>query len=100
MSQAITEILASRVPRQDDVAQHCALSLRTLQRRLQEAGSSYQQLLDEVRFVQAKTQLSSTQKPLHSIAEQLGFIEPRSFFRFFKRRAGVTPGEYRKQHKA
>ncbi|WBE24750.1 helix-turn-helix domain-containing protein [Denitrificimonas caeni] len=100
MSQAIAEILASRVPRQEDVAQHCALSLRTLQRRLHEAGSSYQQLLDEVRFTQAKTQLSSTQKPLHSIAEQLGFIEPRSFFRFFKRRAGVTPGQYREQHKA
>lgn len=100
VSQAIAEILASRVPRQEDVAQHCALSLRTLQRRLQEAGSSYQQLLDEVRFAQAKTQLTGTQKPLHSIAEQLGFIEPRSFFRFFKRRAGVTPGQYRKQHKA
>lgn len=99
VSQAIEEILASRVPRQEEVAQHCALSLRTLQRRLQEAGSSYQQLLDEVRFAQAKTQLTGTQEPLHSIAEQLGFIEPRSFFRFFKRRAGITPGQYRKQHK-
>lgn len=98
VKQVIHEVLASRVPRQEEVAQRCTMSLRTLQRRLQDAGTSYQQLLDEVRFALAKQQLKNTQQPLHSIAEQLGFIEPRSFFRFFKRRAGLTPGEYRKQH--
>ncbi len=76
----IQEVLGSHVPRQEEVAQRCKISLRTLQRRLQDAGSSYQQLLDEVRFDLAKQQLQNTQQPLHSIAEQLGFIEPRSFF--------------------
>lgn len=94
----ITEVLSSRIPRQEEIAQRCNMTLRTLQRRLQEAGTHYQQLLDEVRFTQAKNQLINTQQALPSIAEQLGFIEPRSFFRFFKRRAGVTPGVYRSQH--
>lgn len=98
IKQVIEDLLGHCIPRQEEVAQRSALSLRTLQRRLQEAGSSYQQLLDEVRFKLAKEQLTRTQQPLHSIAEQLGFMEPRSFFRFFKRRAGITPGEYRKQH--
>ncbi len=98
IKQVIEDLLGHCIPRQEEVAQRCTLSLRTLQRKLQDAGTSYQQLLDEVRFKIAKQQLTRTQQPLHSIAEQLGFIEPRSFFRFFKRRAGITPGEYRNQH--
>ena len=99
VKQHILEEFGHAIPRQESIAKRCNISVRSLQRRLQEADSSYQQLLDEVRLEQAKRQLQNTQLPLQLIAEQLGFIEPRSFFRFFKQRTGRTPSAYRDQHR-
>ena len=79
--------------RQQDEIMH--LSQRTLQRRLQEENSSFQQLLDETRRELAVQYLAQPDRSLLEIAYLLGFADPSNFFRAFRRWFGTTPGEYR-----
>ncbi|MDF2488314.1 MAG: AraC family transcriptional regulator [Pseudomonas sp.] len=77
------------------LAQQMNCSSRTLRRHLQALGSSYQQLLDELRFVRAKQLLADEQIPIYRIAEALGFSEPASFRHAFQRWSGVAPSHFR-----
>ena len=81
----------------DQLAQRLHMSGRTLQRRLQDCQSSFQQLLDEERQRRARNLLSSTGLPLIRISEQLGFSESSAFTRAFRRWEGMTPLKYRKK---
>ncbi|WP_062379874.1 AraC family transcriptional regulator [Pseudomonas abietaniphila] len=77
------------------LAQKMNCSERTLRRHLQATGSSYQQLLDELRFERAKQLLQEEQLPIHRIAEALGFSETASFRHAFIRWSGVAPSQFR-----
>ncbi|MCY1174744.1 putative HTH-type transcriptional regulator [compost metagenome] len=70
-------------------------SARTLRRHLHELGTSYQELLDELRFERAKQLLADNQLPIYRIAEALGFSETASFRHAFMRWSGVAPSHYR-----
>ena len=70
-------------------------SERTLRRHLQANGSSYQELLDELRFERAKQLLQEDQWPIYRIAEELGFSETASFRHAFSRWSGVAPSQFR-----
>ena len=74
------------------------MSERTLQRRLAEEGSSYQQLLTDTRRQLAERHLAEGRLPATEIAILLGYSEPSVFFRAFRQWTGLTPGEYRSQH--
>ncbi|MNO03899.1 HTH-type transcriptional regulator VirS [compost metagenome] len=76
------------------------MNLRTLQRHLQQAGTSYQRILDELRQELAGRYLADSDLPIQEIALRLGFSEPRSFHRSFKAWTGRTPGEYRQQRQS
>lgn len=95
--QVLCRLLPQGEPRREAVAEALHLSERTLQRRLQEEGSSYQQLLDDTRRELAQQYLAAPQMTLLEIAYLLGFAEPSNFFRAFRRWFGVTPGEYRER---
>jgi len=71
------------------------MSERTLQRRLREEGTTYQATLERTRHYLARDLLRNTQMSLAEVAVQLGFSEPSTFFRAFKRWEGATPGQYR-----
>lgn len=77
------------------VAEKLHVSVRTLRRQLSEEHSSYQRILDEVRFGLAREYLLETTLPLHEIASLLGYTEPGNFTHAFKRWAGVTPYGFR-----
>lgn len=79
----------------DQLAQQLQMSGRTLQRKLQECGTSFQQLLDEERRRRACALLLSTDYPLTRISEQLGFSESSAFTRAFRRWEAMAPLEYR-----
>jgi AraC-like DNA-binding protein len=68
---------------------------RTLRRRLEEHGTSYKALLDEVRRELAYHYVGTTEEPLAAVAARLGFTEPSTFYRAFKRWSGTTPAAYR-----
>lgn len=81
----------------DRVAEKMGMSGRSLQRKLQEQGSSFQQVYDDYRHQRAIELLQNDNLPLLNISLQLGFSESSTFYRAFKRWQGVTPGEYRQQ---
>ena len=74
-----------------EVAAHFFLSQRTLSRRLEDEGSSFRELVDDVREGVAAELLETAKLSVESVAERLGYAEPASFIRAFKRWTGVTP---------
>lgn len=95
----IKGLLLEGIPRKEVVAKRLGLTERTLQRKLQQFDSSYQQILDEIRQEQAQELLLNTELSVQDIASRLGFSEPRSFHRSFKAWLNMTPGEFREQEK-
>jgi AraC-like DNA-binding protein len=87
--------LAHGEPDRAELARTLNLSERTLQRRLADEGSSYQQLLSDTRQQLAERYLDDGQLPAAEIALLLGYSEPSVFFRAFRNWTGLTPGEYR-----
>ena len=80
------------------IAEDLGMSARTLHRRLQAEGISYQELLDQVRLDIAAAQLASGRHSIVSIAERVGFSQPSTFHRAFKSWTGLTPAEYQQRH--
>jgi AraC-like DNA-binding protein len=74
------------------------LTERTFMRHLQAEGSSFQQLLDEVRQERACWLLANTHNTVEDIAYALGYEDASNFSRTFKRWCGQTPKAYRQQH--
>ncbi|AZD71960.1 AraC family transcriptional regulator [Pseudomonas chlororaphis] len=93
--QALCRLLPQGEPKREAVAQTLHLSQRTLQRRLQEEGTSFQTLLDDTRRELAEQYLAQPSMTLLEIAYLLGFADPSNFFRAFRRWFDATPGEYR-----
>lgn len=94
----IRQLLAAQLnaaPGLDGLAEQLNCSARTLRRHLKELGCSYQELLDELRFEQAKRMLCEDQLPIYRIAEALGFSETASFRHAFVRWSGVAPSQFR-----
>jgi AraC-like DNA-binding protein len=77
------------------VARVLAVSPRTLQRRLTDEGTSFQQLLDDVRRETAERHLNDSVLAIAEISFVLGYSEPAAFHRAFKRWHRVTPQTYR-----
>lgn len=93
--EQIRASLGQRLPRKEQIAAELGLNMRTLHRRLQEEGTTWQAILDELRQSLALRYLSTTELPQATIAERLGYSDIRSFQRSFRRHNGMTPGEYR-----
>ncbi len=87
------QLLAAGDLSKDKLATSMNISSRTLQRRLEQANTSYQEALSHIRFELAK-QLLRDKVDSQSICTQLGFSEPRSFFRRFKQWSGMTTREF------
>lgn len=80
----------------DSVARQLHRSERTLRRHLQRLNTSFQRLLDEVRYDKARQLLIQTDLPIYLIAEQLGYSETASFRHAFQRWSGQPPSLYRR----
>lgn len=77
------------------VAKHLSMSVRQLQRHLQQQNSTYQQRVQEVRQVLAIQYLQDPYLSLHEIALLLSYSEQSAFQRAFKQWMGVTPQQWR-----
>ncbi|MFA5939752.1 MAG: AraC family transcriptional regulator ligand-binding domain-containing protein [Sinimarinibacterium sp.] len=82
-------------PDLDTIAARLHISSRTLKRRLQQHGVSFQQLVNEARQRDAVRLLKETSLSIEQIAEQLGYSEASNFVRAFRRMTGRTPSEVR-----
>ena len=83
---------------QQEIASLLGLSAKTLQRRLKAENTHFKSLIDKVRLTTSYDLLNNASLNLNHISEQLGFSEPRSFFRWFQKSTQLTPGQYRQQH--
>jgi AraC-like DNA-binding protein len=81
----------------DSLAQMLSLGRRTLNRRLRAQGTTFQMLLDEVRFDVARQLLAHTHTPLDQIASALCYADVSGFMHAFRRWTGTTPAQYRHQ---
>ena len=97
VKNALRQLLKDGLPRKERVAEKFNMTVRTLQRHLQLAGSSYQEILDQLRQELAEHYLLRSDLPIQDIANYLGFTEARSFHRSFKGWTGMTPGEFREK---
>ncbi|HEX4856320.1 MAG TPA: helix-turn-helix domain-containing protein [Limnobacter sp.] len=88
-----------RMPTLEETAAGENLTERTFMRHLQAEGTSFQQLLDEVRQEKACWMLENSDIAVENIACLLGYEDPSNFSRTFKRWCGVTPREYRQGKK-
>jgi AraC-like DNA-binding protein len=93
--QLVETQLASGCSGIENAARQTGLSVSTLQRRLREMGTSYREILDQVRFQQACQMLRHTERPVAVIAEELGYRHLGNFSRSFLRLSGVPPQAYR-----
>ena len=84
-------------PSIDRAAEALSISRRTLQRRLNEAGVTYGQLVDQCRLDVACKLLEDSKIRLRDVASELGYADPSSFSRFFVRSMGRTPRAYRRE---
>lgn len=80
------------------LARELSLSERTLQRRLEEHGTSHRDLADDVRREVACHLLARESKSSVEVAYELGFATPRAFHKAFVRWTGMTPGAFRHGH--
>ncbi len=77
------------------VAAQLGMSARSLQRRLRDEGTSYQEVLDRTRHELALGYLARD-LALAEVAFLLGFSAPSAFVRAFKRWTGRTPADHRR----
>jgi len=79
----------------ESVAQGLGMSLRTMQRELDEAGETFTKLLNEVRCELATRYVANPQYSLLRVAELLGYGSPSSFTRWFSAQFGMAPAVWR-----
>jgi len=94
---ALSTAISGDRPAIAKVAKSLGMSARTLQRRLGELGTTYQDLLDDVRHRTARRLLTSTSLGVGEVAFLLGFEEVNSFQRAFRIWEGTTPAGWRER---
>jgi AraC-like DNA-binding protein len=92
---AIAQTLCDGSPRIRTIAKRLAMSVRTLQRRLDERGVVFTALVAEIRSALAHRYLADPRADLTEVALLLGYSDLSAFDRAFRRWTGSTPLEAR-----
>jgi len=81
----------------EKIADCMAINPRTLQRRLAQEGTAFQDLLDDTRKTMAQQYLEDASISIAHMAALLGYADLTAFCRAFQRWFGASPREWRKQ---
>ncbi|WP_256735003.1 AraC family transcriptional regulator [Variovorax sp. dw_954] len=84
----------------ESVAQALGMSVRSMQRQLDEAGTSFTLLLNAVRSALAPRYLENPKFNLGRISERLGYSKQGSFTRWFTAQFGQLPSNWREREEA
>ena len=99
ITHRIREILGSdfrsEMPSFEELTELLNMSARTLRRRLEKEGTSYQRIKDNARRDTAISLLSREGLTVSEVAERVGFSDPSAFHRSFEKWTGLSPGSYR-----
>lgn len=86
---------STAMPTLEDVSKRLFMTSSTLHRRLRDEGTSFQKVKDHCRRDAAILMLRDEATSSTAIAEYLGFSDPSTFFRAFKKWTGLTPQQFR-----
>lgn len=89
-------LFQEHTPTAAEVAQAIGTSERTLRRQLAEEGSSFRDLLAQIRAEKAQHLLRNSALQIETIAQRLGYAESAAFIHAFQRWTGMTPSAFRK----
>jgi len=93
--EIVSEQLSSGEMCMESVAAALAMSVPTLRRRLEDEGTTFTGLVDDVRREHAERYLREPKRSISEIAFKLGFAHAPAFHKAFRRWTGVTPSEHR-----
>lgn len=96
VKNSIYEMLPLGTPTQTEIAKHIGMSLRNLQRKLNEQDTCYRDLLEQTRKKLALEYITQGHLSLSEVGYLVGFANIGNFNRAFKRWTNYAPGEYRK----
>ncbi|MBC7923721.1 MAG: AraC family transcriptional regulator [Ferruginibacter sp.] len=95
VKRALVALLKRKYPSLEEVGAELKVSTRTLQRKLKEEGTTYQETVEAVQKELALAYLRDDHLTFSEIAYLLGYSELSVFTRAFKRWTGSNPSEYR-----
>jgi len=93
----IHDVLVLGAPSQIEIANKLGLSVRDLQRKLNNQGTSYKEILEQTRYKLTMDYVQQPHLSLSEISYLVGFSSVCNFNRAFKRWTDSTPGEFRKK---
>ena len=91
----LIDLLPSGECSKTQIASALFMSVRTLHNKLAQAGTNYQQLLDQTRRELAEQYMKQPGISVSEIAYLLGFSDCSNFSRAFQRWTGASPSKYR-----
>lgn len=89
--------LSEGLPTIREIASEMAMSARSLQRRLREEGTSFAEVVDDLRHQKAQLLLRDPYLAVYEVGYLLGYSDPSTFHRAFRRWEGTSPLQYRNQ---
>ncbi len=95
VKQRIRQLIGEREVNEELVAAPFNMSPRHLRRKLSAVQTTYERLLDEVRMEMAIRLIREARLSLGRIAFELGFLDPSSFTRAFRRWTGMSPTAFK-----
>jgi AraC-like DNA-binding protein len=95
---AVRNSLRIDAPLLDTVATQLGISTRSLQRRVAAEGHAFQDVVDEVRRGLAMVCIREPSVSAKEMAYLLGYADPGTLYRAFRRWTGMTPAAYRKRY--
>ncbi len=104
-TESLTDTLRARIaqaglvtaPDLRQLARSLGLSERSLQRRLRDEGTSFKDVLDDVRHREALARLADPRQSVSDVAFVLGFAEVSAFSRAFRRWTSLSPAHWRRR---
>jgi len=82
----------------EEISHALGVNVRTLQRKLEESGDTFSDLINEVRRNLVIHYMENPNYPLGRIADMLGYSVASSFTRWFSSQFGMSPARWRSEH--
>lgn len=95
--EVISEGLLTGAAKEAQVAHSLGMTVRTMHRQLAAAGTSFRGIRDELLSQRARELLGERRIPISEVSYLLGYAEPSTFHRAFRRWTGLTPAAWREK---
>jgi AraC-like DNA-binding protein len=96
-AMVINSMVGSYLPTIEEFSQYFGYSKRTIIRAMNNAGTSYKEILEKHQFISALELMGDYNLSIDEISTKLGYAHPSNFIKSFKRWTSATPNAYRQQ---